>query len=222
MPGFEPSLFIIQVVVLLLGFTVHEYAHAVVADAAGDPTPRFYGRVTLNPLAHLDPTGTMFMLVTIMTGYGIGWGKPVPVNPGKMRNPRWDHFWSVAAGPLSNLLQASCYAVLLRGFQMIGPSGLAPQVQVFLMTFFWIGVMLNLGMFLFNLIPLGPLDGHWLFGAFLPDRERVRWYQWNRTYGSGVLLLLLMMGWVTSFNLIGSLLYPGMRFFSRLLTGMNL
>lgn len=211
----DPQFIFAAIIVLILAISVHEFCHAVFADMAGDPTPRSQGRVTLNPLAHLDPMGTMLMVMTVVSGFGIGWGKPVIVQPNKMRNPRWDHFISVIAGPLSNLLQATIYAMLIR-FVFAGK--LDPGS--FLGYFLLLGVLINISLFLFNLIPIGPLDGHWLVGAFLPDPLRYRWYVWNRTVGTFILLGVLVVGWFApAYSLISVVLRPGAEYFNRLLLG---
>ncbi|HTQ10850.1 MAG TPA: site-2 protease family protein, partial [Fimbriimonadaceae bacterium] len=93
---------------------LHEYSHCFFADMAGDPTPSYYGRLTLNLFRHFDALGTLAIIISSLTGFGLGWGKPAPITPSKMRNPRWDTFITVAAGPLSNLLQAVVYAFLMR------------------------------------------------------------------------------------------------------------
>src|SRR5687767_5609239 len=98
----DPSTIVIMIIVLLGSIALHEFAHAKSADSYGDDTPRLMGRVTLNPLAHLDPLGTVMVIVTVISGFGIGWGKPVMVDPRKMENPRWDHLFSVLWGPLTN------------------------------------------------------------------------------------------------------------------------
>ncbi len=108
-----PELIVMQLVIIFGSIALHEFGHAKSADAAGDPTPRAQGRVTLNPFAHLDPIGAIMVVVTTMSGFGIGWGKPVMVNPRLMRNPRWDQFMSVLWGPLTNLLLAIFFAILL-------------------------------------------------------------------------------------------------------------
>ncbi|CAN5594882.1 site-2 protease family protein [soil metagenome] len=177
--------FWITMLVLVLSIGLHEYGHAKFADLAGDPTPRMMGRVTLNPIKHLDPVGTIFMVISSLAGVGIGWGKPVMVNPDKMRNPRWDHFVSVAAGPAMNLLLAFVSALLFRVF---GQSA-GGYVSMFLFT----SVIVNVALMIFNLIPLGPLDGHWIVGAFLPDRQRAAWYQFNRGIGTIFFLLLVLL-----------------------------
>jgi Zn-dependent protease len=208
--GQDPTIIVLAILVLILAITVHEFAHAYFADLAGDPTPRYYGRVTLNPLKHLDPFGTIMMVLTVMSGFGIGWGKPVMVDPRKMRNPRWDHFISVAAGPISNLLQAAIFALIFRFTMSSGDGGGSPMLYAFLV----IGVLVNISLFLFNLLPIGPLDGHWLVGAFLPDRIRDRWYLWNRTTGSIVLLVLILGGQfargtpLAFLDVIGTILRP--------------
>ncbi|MCZ7580220.1 MAG: site-2 protease family protein [Fimbriimonadaceae bacterium] len=210
--GDVSMLFIVCVIpVILISVALHEFAHAKMADLAGDPTPRFYRRVTLNPLAHLDPLGTVMIVITVLSGFGIGWGKPVPVNPSRMKNPRWDHFASVAAGPLSNVLQATVYAVIAR--LMMATGVLAPQ-QLFdlsnpLSIILVMGVMINIGLALFNMIPLGPLDGHWIVGAFLPERQRIQWYAWNRNYGGFLFLSLIILGQIfPNFDVIGMVFTP--------------
>jgi Zn-dependent protease len=98
------SVSLVALVVIILSLSLHEFGHAKFADMAGDPTPRSMGRVTLNPIAHLDPLGFLMICIMVFSGVGLGWGKPVMVRPDKMRNPRWDHFASVLAGPLMNFV----------------------------------------------------------------------------------------------------------------------
>ena len=191
--GVDPiTLLTMSIFVALLSIAIHEYAHCKFADMAGDPTPGIYGRVTLNPLVHLDPIGTIMIVLTSITGFGIGWGRPAPMDPRKMKDPRWDHFWAVAAGPLSNILQAGIYALVLRllmTMSVVGPG----QLEI-LKAFLMLGVVVNIGLALFNLIPLGPLDGHWLVGLLMPEPQRIRWFQWNRVAGSIILLVLVLGG----------------------------
>jgi Zn-dependent protease len=212
-----PEAILAIAIVIFFAIGLHEYGHAKVADMAGDPTPRLYGRVTLNLTKHFEPLGTIMIIITSLTGYGIGWGKAVPVNPRHMRNPRWDHFWSVAAGPLANLLQASLFAILLR----LAALGFLPVGGFFFMLLFY-GVLINLSLAMFNLVPLGPLDGHWLVGAFLPERERIRWYMFNRTYGSMLLLAIILIGQFSGTPIIWSVIGPPVQFLFHFLTGMGL
>jgi Zn-dependent protease len=200
-------------IVIFLAIGIHEYAHAKLADMAGDPTPRYYGRVTLNLIKHFEPLGTIMIVITSMTGFGIGWGKPVPMDPSKMRNPRWDHFIAVLAGPLSNLVQAMVWAVFLR----LVAAG--PEVPTFVSTLLFMGVLINLSLMTFNLIPLGPLDGQWILGSFLPERLRYGWTRFNLQYGGILLLILVFMGQLGGFPLLRMIIMPVVIFFFRLLTG---
>jgi Zn-dependent protease len=131
------------------------------------------------------------------------------VRPDKMRNPRWDHFISVLAGPMMNLLLACIFAL---AFRLLGASKediagmLGHSAGNVLLTFCALGVLINIGMMVFNLIPLGPLDGHWLVGAFLPENLRLRWYRFNRSYGSIILLALILLP--REFDVISKLIAP--------------
>lgn len=206
MPELNPALIATMLLVIFVAITIHEFAHAKFAQIAGDPTPGMFGRVTLNPIKHFDPIGAFFIVFTTIAGFGIGWGRPVPVNPQKMRDPRWDHFWTVAAGPLSNLIQAGVFALFLRGAHLTGAAAFLPELVMAGLLF---GVIINLALMFFNLIPLGPLDGGWLFGLlFLRPELRYRYFQWNMTQGTIVLLVILMVGWFTGFSLIGNILQP--------------
>lgn len=186
---------------VFIALTVHEYAHAKVADMSGDPTPRYYGRVTLNPLKHIDPIGGAMIILTTLSGFGIGWGRPVPMDSQQMNNPKWDHFWAVAAGPISNFAQAAICALLIRT-QVL-------EDIPFLFHFAQYGIIINLGICFFNLIPLGPLDGHHLVHAFLPTKIGKRWYLWNRQTGNYLLLMLILMGQLNpDFNIFSRILSP--------------
>lgn len=189
MPSFDRILAVALVV--FLGIGLHEFAHAKAADNAGDPTPRMYGRVTLNLTKHFDLFGTIMMVMTAITGFGIGWGKPVPMDPSKMKNPRWDHFLAVLAGPFANVVQATCYAIVLRVLLLTH----SPLIRIeFVFLFLTMGVVLNLSLCFFNLIPIGPLDGMWLVSAFLKDPARLKWVRWNLMAGQFVFLGLVLLG----------------------------
>ncbi len=208
----DPIAIVISIAVILLSIALHEFAHAKFADAAGDPTPRMMGRVTLNPLAHLDPIGTIMIIITSITGFGFGWGKPVMVNPNKMKNPRWDHFVSVAAGPATNLLLATVFAILLRVavdpktiqvIRYVDPASAGP-----LPFFLFMGVIINIALCLFNLIPVGPLDGHWMVGTFMSEPTRTRWYQFNRGPGALIFIVLILMPRGSPLDFFGIILRP--------------
>lgn len=147
------------VIAVAIALTVHEFAHAKVADWAGDPTPRKQGRVTLNPLAHYDPVGTTLFLL-----FGIGWGKPVQIDSRYFRHPRRDEVLVSLGGALANLVTALLFGLLLR-------FGVVPRPYAELALFI---VLLNLVLALFNLIPLYPLDGSHVLVGLLPWRAAQR------------------------------------------------
>lgn len=185
---------------IFLAVGLHEYAHCKFADLAGDPTPRIYGRVTLNLFRHFEITGLIMILVTAATGFGIGWGNPAPMNPAKMKNPKWDFFIAVLAGPLSNVVQAVVWAFLAAlaisfGMTSHGDLVAAMNFQDASNTgrFFVIAIRTNMALALFNMIPLGPLDGHWIVKTFLPDPYDLRWERFHRFYGRYILIGLVLM-----------------------------
>lgn len=151
----DPTAFVIIALALVLSLAIHEFAHAFVADRLGDPTPRRYGRVTVNPLKHLDPFGTLLLLVA-----GFGFAKPVPVNPGNLG--RWGMLWVAAAGPISNLL----IAVVTAGLLVVLPH--TDLVLRVLLTVLSVNVVLAV----FNLIPIPLLDGSRILGALVPSLGR--------------------------------------------------
>ena len=196
--NFDLARFAATAFVIFFAIGLHEYAHCKVADMAGDPTPGIYGRVTLDLRKHFDPLGTIMMFITSLTGYGIGWGKPAPINPAKMGNPRWDALAAVAAGPISNILQAIIYAVPLRYMYASGAlNDPGPDGPPFLFLLLSTGVRINLALAFFNLIPLGPLDGHWIVGQLLPEKPRHYWYRFNRgapgSIGIGTAILMVLI-----------------------------
>ncbi|WP_291423701.1 site-2 protease family protein [Deinococcus sp.] len=151
----NPTAFVLIAAALVLSLTVHEFAHALTADKFGDPTPRRYGRVTLNPLAHLDPFGTLLMLLV-----GFGFAKPVPINPSNLG--RWPTMWVAAAGPISNLLIALLCALLIK---VLPYSPLTVSVVLTVLS-------INVTLAVFNLIPIPLLDGSRILGALVPSLGR--------------------------------------------------
>lgn len=207
--------------VIFLAIGIHEYCHAKFADMAGDPTPGIYGRVTLNLFKHFDPVGTIFILITVFAGFGIGWGKPVPMDPRKMRNPKWDHFTAVLAGPMSNIVQAVVWALIFRGVLAVAPGVFqSGTVGEFFALFLLFGVSINIGLFLFNLLPIGPLDGMWILGTFLPEKSRWAWTKWNLTAGQFVFLGLILLGPMIGINIVGGVIGPIMVQLRQILVGM--
>lgn len=204
-----------RMITLIIALTIHEFAHAWTADRFGDTTPRAHGRLTLNPIAHLDLMGTMMLLLA-----GFGWAKPVPVNPYALnRHSSSAYMWVSAAGPLSNLLLAVLAVIPIRlGFLTFQVStGFFPTIFEFLYHF----ISINLLLFFFNLIPLAPLDGEkvaqYLFPPPLKDvLDKIR------PYGPMILLAVLFLGPYIGIDLLGRVIYPLMSSFMKLLLGVPL
>jgi Zn-dependent protease len=158
----QPELLIIRLPAILIALTVHEYAHGYVAWRLGDPTARNAGRLTLNPIAHLDLFGTIMLL------FGpFGWAKPVPVNGYYFSNPKRDSIWVSLAGPTSNIILALIFGYIYRIIGAIAPDILANNQIV---LFFQLCILINIGIAFFNLIPIPPLDGSHILLGFLPNR----------------------------------------------------
>jgi len=179
-------------VVLLFSLTVHEMAHAWTADRLGDPTARLLGRVSLNPIVHADPLGTViFPLVASVSGLPlIGWAKPVPVNVARLGHPRRDHMMVAAAGPIGNLLLATAAALALALLPVSPVTIGEPNVSAPIATLLSLSLQINVLLAVFNMIPIPPLDGGNVLSGLLPYRlaavfDRVRPY--------GFLLLYALM-----------------------------
>ena len=177
---------LVMAVPLLLSLTVHEFAHARVALAFGDPTAKSYGRVTLNPLAHLDPIGTLAIFLV-----GFGWAKPVPVNPANLHPRRLGDIMVSVAGPLSNLALAVLSGAGLRVLLLAGDPEWPVYDSAFMLLFYTMAV--NLVLCIFNLIPLFPVDGHHILRESLPVHMRAGFMQWQVRYGQILLLALIFV-----------------------------
>jgi Zn-dependent protease len=163
---------------VVVGLTVHEFAHGWVADRCGDPTARYAGRLTLNPLKHVDPVGLLLLYLA-----GFGWARPVPVNPYNFRDRRQGLLLVSLAGPVANLGVALLAAVLL------GLSGMGnPTLNDLLRVMIWINVVLAV----FNLLPVPPLDGSKVLAALMPGRQE--WLYWLEQYGIIILVVLVFSG----------------------------
>lgn len=171
-PDVLMRILLIQYPCLLFSLCFHEAAHAWMSNRCGDPSARLLGRLTLNPVKHADPVGTVAMPLIMMV-FGVpflfGWAKPVPFNPVNLNNIRRDPVLIALAGPASNVLLTLITVVLIRGLLFLGDAGALPadvliQALLFLLTF----AMINLVLALFNMIPVPPLDGHYLLNYFLP------------------------------------------------------
>ena len=194
--------FIIWAASLVLAVSIHEFAHALSADKLGDPTPRLFGRLTLNPLAHLDPLGTLLIFIS-----GFGWGKPTPVNPLNMEDPHRDSAIVSLAGPVSNIIMAILFALPIR-------LGL-PWGYLFLPA-----IILNVGLAIFNLIPIFPLDGFKVVGGVLPPDLAIAW---ERTAQYGYILLLFLVFFpLGNFSLLGGFVQPISQKILSLIIGTNI
>lgn len=162
---------------MVIAVTIHELAHAWVADRLGDPNPRLQGRLTLNPLAHLDPLGSLMLLIT-----GFGWSKPVPVDAFNFDNPRRDMTLSALAGPTSNFILAVIISLVLKVIPF--------NLQLFSLSLTII--VMNVALGVFNLLPVPPLDGSKILFGFLPPKQAAEWEDLLNRYGPILLILLII------------------------------
>lgn len=202
--GFSMSRILVRLAVLFLGIPIHEWAHAWSAHQLGDDTASQQGRLTLNPLAHLDPVGSLLILLS-----GFGWGKPVPVNPYRMRtSPRVGMAITSAAGPFSNFILAMLLAIPLRMYWVDWGSTISEWL--------YIAIQINLGLMLFNLIPVYPLDGEKVLMGLLPPRWGDQLLR-LRPFGILILSVLLFILPRTGLDLINMVIVPMYRLLMELL-----
>lgn len=201
---------VLLTVPVLMAVTFHEVAHGYVANLLGDPTARLAGRLTLNPIKHLDLLGLLAFVVTRM----IGWAKPVPVNPRYFKDPRRGMMLVAVAGPGMNLLLAVLCALAVRGLEMaavdIVPGSLVYRIVAPVYFMCKAGVSINLALAVFNLLPLPPLDGSNILAGFLPPLTAMRYMSMGR-WGFFILLLLAVTG------VLGFILQPPVTYLYRLL-----
>jgi Zn-dependent protease len=212
-----PSQLIVYGIILLTAFPVHEFAHAWVADRFGDSTPRANGRLTLNPLAHLDLIGSLMMILV-----GFGYAKPVPINPYILqRHSRSATMLVSIAGPTSNLIMA-IFASLFFRLGIIStdaiytaPAGFLPNIGQILLIF----IRINLLLMLFNMLPLFPLDGEKVLDYFLPP-SAARVFESIRPYSTMILLVLVfVLPRLFGIDLLGTIIVPALNNLTRLLIG---
>jgi Zn-dependent protease len=199
---------------ILLALTFHEYAHAYVANKYGDDTAKQSGRLTLNPLAHLDPLGTIMIFIV-----HFGWAKPVPVNPYRLRNPKKDMLWVSAAGPLANMGLALVSGMLLRViFAIVGAADQHSIIGLLIFMVF-MSLQINLALAIFNVLPIAPLDGSKILFGLLPAKYQDIIHFLAR-YGPFILIGLIIFGRATGISILGGLIWPFVGFFSKIFAGV--
>lgn len=197
----NPILFFLFIISLVLAITIHEFSHALAADLLGDPNPRSNGRLTLNPLAHLDPLGSLALLF-----FGFGWGKPVETITSNLSHPRRDIAIISFAGPLSNILLALILALLL-----------SFTSSPLLASLFTTTIYINLTLAIFNLLPVYPLDGEKILTGLLPREAAFELQAFMRRYGT-IILLLLILPILNGSSFLTALISPAISFLFNLLT----
>ena len=200
-----PESLVLLIPVLLFAVVFHEFSHAWIANKLGDPTARYAGRLTLNPIAHLDPIGGLMILFV-----GFGWAKPVPVDPRYLKNPREDMMKIAFAGPASNLLLAFIAGTIYRSGYFHG--------NMVIMMILFIFIQINIRLAVFNMIPVFPLDGSQIFSGLLirTNPDLVRNLQ---IYGPQILLGAILIGYFTPISPIKWIIQPFVKFFLFLFVG---
>ena len=194
----------------MFALSFHEFAHAWMAEKCGDNTAARMGRLTLNPMAHLDIMGSLMILFV-----GFGWAKPVPVDGRNLRNPRTDMMKVAAAGPVSNLLLAMVAGMVLR---FMNGTGLLTDSIFILLIYF---TRINIALAVFNLIPVAPLDGSQIFSGYLmKTNPQLAWK--IQSYGPQVLFGLILFGYFTGFSILWLVMEPFVRFFMLLFAGISI
>ncbi|MFA6522501.1 MAG: site-2 protease family protein [Patescibacteria group bacterium] len=186
-----PILALVWVFAIIIAMTVHEFAHAYMAMRLGDHTAESMGRLTLNPLAHVDLFGLLPLLLL-----GFGWAKPVPFNPYNLKNPRWDSVIIALAGPAANIIMATLAAIAFRALILTGVVSLTSLLPAFLVLL----IVINLFLVFFNIIPIAPLDGSKIIDALLVKPEHARLRIAIATYGPQVLLVLVILSLISNFD----------------------
>lgn len=199
-----PEVLVLLIPVLLFALVFHEFAHGWVANKLGDPTAKYAGRLTLNPMAHLDMFGSLMILFV-----GFGWAKPVPVDSRYLANPRTDMMKIAFAGPAANLLLALFTGILIRITGYLG------SFTTMMIMF----TQINITLAIFNMIPIPPLDGSQIFSGFM-IRSNPDLVMKLQIYGPQILMGLILFGMLTSISPIWMIISPFVNFFMFLFTGM--
>ena len=205
---------IVLAMMLLVAFPVHEFSHAFAAFRLGDNTARLMGRLTLNPIAHFDPTGALLLTISMLAGGGIGWAKPTPYNPMNLRGGQWGEAIVAVAGPISNLVLALAAAIPLRYI-------IATHMDVvFLANTLYLFIEINLLLAVFNLLPIPPLDGSKVLYAFLDPRTSWQVRAFMNQYGLFILLGAMFLPIFGGNTLIGLVFDDVLKPLLRLVVGV--
>ncbi len=198
---------------ILIAITFHEVAHGYVAWKLGDPTAKMMGRLTLNPIAHLDPVGTLMLFLV-----RFGWAKPVPVDSRYFKNPKKDMLWVALAGPASNMVMAFFFGMLIRAVGLHSSGSFTGDFMKMVLLY---GLYINLALAIFNLLPIPPLDGGRILRGLLPWRHE-HYVDRLEQYGPFVLMGLIFLGMLSGFSVFGLIITPFVRFFGGVFAGINL
>ncbi len=208
----------IELPILFMTLTIHEFSHGMVAYLLGDDTAKRMGRLTLNPISHIDPFGLIMLFLV-----HIGWAKPVPINPYNFRDQKRDMALSAAAGPASNFVVAILFSIFFRLVSGGNPHLLMygnPTMQIILYILFYT-ILINLALGIFNLIPIPPMDGSKILGGFLSDEAYYK-YTLQEKRGAQILMIIFLVSYIFRLNLIGMLITPPLNFFLKILIGITL
>ena len=204
----DPAVQVILIPVIIFALSFHEFSHGWMAHRYGDPTAKLAGRLTLNPMAHLDVFGSIALYLM-----GFGWAKPVPVNPQYLANPKRDMMWIALAGPVSNLIIALISGILLSVLLRLGIiNSQSPLIMVLIMS-----LQINLVLAIFNFIPIPPLDGSRILEGLVPNKYHNELAKFEY-YGPRVLMGLILLSMFTRFNIFAVVISPIMTIFLKLFT----
>ena len=188
----DPATLVAVAIFLLVGFPVHEFSHALVAYRLGDGTAKLFGRLTLNPIVHLDPMGSAILVLSaLLGGFFIGWAKPTPINPAMLRGGRRAEAWVAAAGPVSNLVMAVLAAIAIR--LMVAMDLASNDAVVFVANVVYVFIFINVALFIFNLIPIPPLDGSKVLFSLMSPSTVWRIRPTLEQYGFLILLVVMFV-----------------------------
>ncbi|MEA2104849.1 MAG: site-2 protease family protein [Candidatus Cloacimonadota bacterium] len=203
--------FFILIFPVLSALTIHEFSHGLIAYRLGDDTAKRAGRLTLNPLKHLDPIGTIMLFIA-----HIGWAKPVPINPYNFKDMKRDTALVSLAGPAANFITAAVVSIF---FRLINPTPAMFNTNILVQILFYT-IFINLALGIFNLIPFPPLDGSKILGAFLSDEYYYKFQRFERQ-GMMIFLIIIVGSRLLNLNIIGGIIMPPVFFFLKLFTGLQ-